>query len=305
MVDIIPPFLCPVCDSPFVGQIAAQEVLPDGKEIFIQTCPTCNLHITYPRLENPQSDYSEIDLEAWEKKYGAIDRGELLHDRHQNYLEELSWITNLVAKGGFVLDVGCHSGWLLGYLQKTGLYNLEGVEPSPTLAQIAKRRLNIPIHQVYLQEVQEREAYYDALITTDVLEHINPEDQIQFLKAARERLKEGGYLFIKTPNVKFTSLKADAIKIIPDILKKTLIMHSDVWDAKEHVVLWDAQNLVKIVEKLDFSVVRVFVPRPVETRNSPLGALLARRSLYYLSQLLGGSRRVPTFAQDIFLIAQK
>ncbi|MEM9954426.1 MAG: class I SAM-dependent methyltransferase [Chloroflexota bacterium] len=303
--NLIPPFTCPVCDNAFAGLIVAQETLPDGNTVAIQKCPSCGLHITYPRLENPQEAYSDLDEQSWDKKYGGIDRGEFLHDRHQNYQEEASVIQQYVPLTGKILDVGCHSGWLLGYLQGAGYKQLEGVEPEPFLSSVARRRLGIIVHNMYLQDLPEREDYYDAVIATDVIEHVNPEDQADFISAIYTRLKTGGHVFIKTPNVHFTKLKADISETLPEFAKQRVLMHRDLWDAKEHVVLWDEATIRQMFEKMNFTVIKTFVPLPVQTRNSPFLASLGRQLLYTGSQVLGGKEQIPNIAQDIFLIARK
>ena len=302
--DLIPPFSCPVCDNQFKGLIIAEEHLGDGSIVAVQKCPACGLHITYPRLDDPQEAYSDLDEGSWDKKYGGIDRGEFLHDRHQNYEEEAAVIQQYVPEGA-ILDVGCHSGWLLGYLQKAGYDNLEGVEPTPFLASVTRRRLNITVHEMYLQELEGRDNYYDAVIATDVIEHVNPEDQESFLEAIHSKLKPGGFVFIKTPNVHFTKLKADISDNLPEFAKQRVLMHRDLWDAKEHVVLWDENTIRRMFEKMGFKIVKTFVPLPVQTRNSPMLATLGRQLLYTGSQVPGGKQQIPNIAQDIFLIAQK
>lgn len=302
--ELIPAFDCPVCDSQFTGLIVAEEKLDDGKRVIIQKCPTCGLHITYPRLDEPQGAYSDFDDASWDKKYGGIDRGEFLHDRDPNYQEEASIIQHYVPEGA-ILDVGCHSGWLLGYLQKAGYSNLEGVEPTSFLASVSRRRLNITVHEMFLQELTDRDNHYDAVIATDVLEHVNPEDQESFLTAIRRVLKPGGYVFIKTPNVHFTKLKADISEKLPEVAKQRVLMYRDLWDAKEHVILWDESTIRRMFEKMEFKVLRTFVPKPVQTRNSPPLARLGRQFLYTASQVSGGKQQIPNIAQDIFLVAQK
>ena len=302
--ELIPPFNCPACDSQFTGLIIAGETLEGGHQVAIQKCSSCGLHITYPRLDDPQGAYSDFDNDSWDKKYGGIDRGEFLHDRHPNYQEEVSVIQQYVPDG-VILDVGCHSGWLLGYLQQAGYSNLEGVEPTSFLANVTRRRLNIKVHEMFLQELQDRDNHFDAVIATDVIEHVNPEDQESFLSAIQRVLKPGGYVFIKTPNVNFTKLKADISSKLPEFAKQRILMHRDLWDAKEHVVLWDESTLRRMFEKMGFKIVRTFVPLPVQTRKSPLLASLGRQFLYTASQVFAGRQRIPAIAQDIFLIAQK
>lgn len=295
------PFPCPVCGSNSSHEIT-RETSASGS-VAIRQCDGCGLYFTYPRLDDPQSPYRTMTREAWERKYGAIARGEMLHDRDQNYREEVSVIQHY-ARGGRLLDIGCNAGWLLGYLQKAGGFKLEGLEPSAMLAAIARERLNVPIHTQYLADFNP-DAAFDGVMATDVIEHILPEQVNAFVADMRRVLKVGGYAFIKTPNARFTRLKSSISSVLPAALRAKVLHASDVWDAKEHVIHWTAPTLARLFTQHDFTIVRVFVPRMVETRNSPTGARLARRALYAASQLAGGQQGVPPFAQDIFLVAQK
>lgn len=298
-----PPFPCPACGGQFDGRVLIWETSDRGRA-GIQRCPTCGLHITYPRLPEPQGEYLGTTLDGWQAKYGAIDRGERLHDRHANYLEETAIIRRYVPRGRIV-DVGCNAGWLLGYLQRAGEYTLEGVEPSPILAKIARQRLGFPIHQSYLHEVRGREGAFDGLTATDVIEHVLPEDIHTFVGAVAGILKPGGYAFIKTPNAHFTALKYRLAGGLPEVGKRFMLRGRDMWDAKEHVIHWDAANLARVFAAHGLAAVEFVVPRPVETQNSPMGAVIARRVIYRAAKTIGGGRRIPSIAQDIFLVARK
>lgn len=296
-----PPFICPVCASQQSAAIT-QETSPRGT-VGIRRCTGCGLYFTHPRLSEPQGEYQHTTREAWQKKYGSILRGERLHDRHQNYLEEVAIIRQYVPTGR-LLDVGCNAGWLLGYLQKAGGYVLEGVEPAPVLAEIARERLDIPIHQCYLNQVAGQEDY-DALTATDVIEHLEAEHVNAFIDDMARLVKVGGYVFIKTPNARFTHLKSRISRAMPAGLRRVMLRAQDVWDAKEHTLHWTADTLTRIFRQHRFEVVRLLVPKMVETDNSPLGAKLTRKAIYATAQALGGGQRIPDFAQDILIVARK
>jgi 2-polyprenyl-3-methyl-5-hydroxy-6-metoxy-1,4-benzoquinol methylase len=299
---VIPPFSCPVCGGQFSGQIVTQDVSARGT-VSIQRCPTCGLHITYPRLEDPQAPYSAMTAEQWERKYGAIDRGEMRHGRHRNYQEEVAFVENTLPEGARALDVGCNAGWLLGYLQQSRQrFALEGVEPSEMLAVTARRRLGIPIHHGYLRDLAGSPARFDGIVSTDVIEHILPEHVGQFADDLYGLLKPGGHVFIKTPNVGYVALKYRLTRRLPRVMKRRVLLGADVWDAKEHVIHWGAKTLARHFAQHGFQVTRLFVPLPVETRGSPWAATRLRRGIYRAARALGG---VPFFAQDLFLIAQK
>jgi 2-polyprenyl-3-methyl-5-hydroxy-6-metoxy-1,4-benzoquinol methylase len=298
----LPPFFCPVCGSQFDGTIVAHEISKQGT-VSVQRCPGCGLHVTYPRLDNPQAGYITMSAAEWDKKYGQIERGERLHDRHRNYQEEVAFVEHYLAQNARVLDVGCNAGWLLGYLQQSPKqFALEGVEPSKLLSGIARRRLGIPIHNGFAHDLVTRRNDFDGITATDVIEHILPEQVGQFVDDLCTLLKPGGYVFIKTPNTRYVAFKSRIARRTPDVLKRRLLRTADVWDAKEHVTLWDANTLTRHFTQHGFQIVRLFVPLPVQTRGSSRLTVWLRGGLYYMARFLGG---VPFFAQDIFLVAQK
>lgn len=298
----LPPFTCPVCQSSFNDRIIATETSERGT-VQIRQCSQCSLYVTWPRLADSQA-YFQVTAEQWESKYGAIDRGERTHDRHNNYLEEVA-IMGEYLRDGCILDVGCNAGWLLGYLQQEGRYEIEGVEPSQELAAIARRRLGITIHNCYLHQVGNRSETFDGIVATDVIEHIPPEDIHQFLQSLTDLLKPGGYCFIKTPNAKFTALKSAFVSGIPLILRSFLVKGLDVWDAKEHLIHWDATTLPRILKSYGLSPIRALTPRPVESFGSPMAARIARKLIYKLALSMNGQHRTPLLAQDVFFIARK
>lgn len=271
----------------------------------IQKCLSCGLHFVWPRLENHQEPYSKFTNESFEKKYGAIERGEKLHDRHQNYLEEVELVRTYGKDGAYVLDVGCNAGWLLGYLQKAG-FRIEGVEPSPILKDIAIRRTGATIHNCYLHQVKDRDSAFDCITATDVIEHIPPEDINEFVDAIHHLLKPGGHAIIKTPNVPFTYVKHVITSKIPVRIRRLLLHKSlEVWDAKEHVLQWDSNTLAAMFKKHGFTVTALFVPKPIETAGTPLIAVMLRKIIFRLANLISKPQHVPWFAQDICLIAQR
>jgi 2-polyprenyl-3-methyl-5-hydroxy-6-metoxy-1,4-benzoquinol methylase len=295
------PFDCPVCQRPMDAIPVTVETSKRGT-VSIQRCTGCGLHVTYPRLDDPQGEYKAMTAERWQAKYGDIDRGERLHDRDQNYREETALLRQYVPAGR-VLDVGCNAGWLLGYLKNAGGWQVEGVEPSAVLAEIARGRLNVPIHTGYLADLKE-DAAYDALLATDVIEHIAPEDAPAFIDDIRRLLRPGGYFFAKTPNATFTAAKSRLVRTMPGTVRRRVVRAEDVWNAKEHTIHWDAPNLARAFRERGFDIERVMVPLPVETYGTPLPGRLARRGIYATTRLLGEARAFG-IAQDILLIARR
>ncbi len=108
-----------------------------------------------------------------------------------------------------ILDVGCGDGKFLYFLKKKGFSNIEGLELSVELADIAGKRVDCPVHMVddTAEFLSRNRARYDTITMNDVLEHIPKAGVIHFLSAARAALVPGGNLVINVPQVSgFTSL---------------------------------------------------------------------------------------------------
>jgi hypothetical protein len=84
-----------------------------------------------------------------------------------------------------------------------------------------------------------------------------------------------------------------------------VLLSADVWDAREHLVHFDAHTLPAILDRHGLHTVLTFVPLPVQTRRSPRGALGLRWAIHRAARLLGGRRRIPVFAQDLFVVARR
>ncbi len=302
MITTSSPPPCPQCGSKKYRIVAQEEF--NGDTLGIQKCTDCGLHIVWPRLEGHNEAYKLFTEESFFKKYGAIARGEKLHDRHNNYLEEVALVKRYSGEKSLVLDVGCNAGWLLGYLKNAGL-QIEGVEPSAVLAKIAANRTNAVIHNSYLHEILNRDAVFDCITATDVIEHVPPENINQFIVSIQKLLKVGGIVIIKTPNVRFTYFKHLITSRIPKAIRKHLLKSLEVWDAKEHVIQWDAHALAVMFKKHGLEPVAVFVPRPVETANSPFIPKLLRKMIFQLSKFIQNNQSIPWFAQDICLVARR
>jgi SAM-dependent methyltransferase len=96
-----------------------------------------------------------------------------------------------------LLDIGAHAGrfvWRAGQ----GGWIVDGIELNPRTATYAAARTGRPIHQVNLRDFKAGVAEYDAVVLTDVLEHI-PEPRV-VLEGAARLLSPGGCIAVKVPH---------------------------------------------------------------------------------------------------------
>ena len=99
---------------------------------------------------------------------------------------------------GKLLDVGCGNGEFLAMMQQAG-WDVSGVEPDPTAAQVSSERLNITVPTVDLEGASFPSKSFDAITLSHVLEHVY--DPIGVLRECRRILKPAGHVVIVTPNI--------------------------------------------------------------------------------------------------------
>ncbi|XP_055375639.1 ubiquinone biosynthesis O-methyltransferase, mitochondrial-like [Condylostylus longicornis] len=112
-----------------------------------------------------------------------------------------------ILDGVNILDVGCGGGILSESLANLHA-NVTGIDLGEDLITVAKEHLrsrtkkyqNSLKYEVESIEkhAQKNESKYDAVILSEVIEHIN--DKVEFIKNCVETLRVGGSIFITTPN---------------------------------------------------------------------------------------------------------
>ena len=96
-----------------------------------------------------------------------------------------------------VLDIGCATGAMLEHLRGNG-WQVTGVEISPC-AQYAQKERNLDVRNIPLEENNFPAKSFDAVLASHLIEHLN--DPKTFLLEVHRILKDGGKLFITTPNI--------------------------------------------------------------------------------------------------------
>ena len=112
-----------------------------------------------------------------------------------------------VPKGSRVLDIGCGIGFLLFWLQKsrTDRFELVGVDISAPQINLAKRHLPGTVtllHEDATDFLARNPEPFSAIFCTDVLEHVESDDEmLDFLELVKRSLLPSGLFICEVPNM--------------------------------------------------------------------------------------------------------
>ncbi len=116
-----------------------------------------------------------------------------------------------------VMEIGCSEG--LGAImieQNTDLKMYFGIDMDGDAINWAKNNVVSPKAQFVEGDfltTQVRDESYDAVYSLDVIEHINPDDEGEFLRKCSNILSDKGTLIIGTPNITMNPFASDSSKI--------------------------------------------------------------------------------------------
>jgi SAM-dependent methyltransferase len=147
-----------------------------------------------PSNQGTKPDYA-VHYEKWHKS----------DSRHIN--DMLSFYSKLLdahlpqKKDSRILDVGCGMGFALLLLKRMGYTNIRGLELDESQATQARRNgLDVDLTNDTAEYLKQASQSFDFVLCMDVIEHVLPKDQIEFVSALRECLAPGGTLLATVPN---------------------------------------------------------------------------------------------------------
>lgn len=185
---------CHICDSPTIGD------LYDIKGTKLSRCHKCGVVFVNPQpgFEQMRRDYQEEYFQSRDHlEWGYEDYFSLEDEVCATARERLKAVQRHLRSGKLV-EPGCATGWFLDEARQTG-FEVQGVELSDFAADWGRRHLDLPIATGTLAEAGLADAYYDAAVLWDVLEHLP--DPLSELKEIHRVLKPGGYIFMSVPNI--------------------------------------------------------------------------------------------------------
>ncbi len=234
---------CPLC-----GKNECHPIYKERGCLGIVRCKGCNLIYANPRLKDPGGVYWG-DAEKYSQEARLIFEGRACHHRDRNYQEDLKLIRRYKPSGNF-LDVGTNMGFFLRNAKMYKGWNLYGVEPSPSLSEMARAYFGLNVKTSLLEDAAFENEFFDIVTMTDVFEHITNPGKI--LAEVRRILKPDGILFIKVPNGLFNLFKLRIAKLAGKS------ENYDIFDSYEHVVHYSQGTIKQMLEKHGFKVTDVF-----------------------------------------------
>lgn len=104
-------------------------------------------------------------------------------------------------KNATLLDIGCGMGFLLLALKKENYKNIQGIDiDEGQVASCREKGLNVELVKDSIAYLNQNEGKFNFITAFDVLEHIPPEAQIEFIKAIHKALAPGGSFMCSVPN---------------------------------------------------------------------------------------------------------
>lgn len=101
-----------------------------------------------------------------------------------------------------ILEIGCGGGHFLYYLKKKGYTNYLGIDLSDEAVEWCCDRITPHVEKAdAFSFLMNREHFYDAICSSDVIEHIPKDKILVFLTAVYNALKPKGVLLLRLPNM--------------------------------------------------------------------------------------------------------
>ena len=164
--------------------IDTKKLFSNYPQVSLLHCLSCDLSFFSPAVTGDEDFYNQLQQKEW--YFAHPDK------------TEFSYSKNFISDDYKVLDVGSGRGVLFSYIKDIKRVVYQGIEYSSKSIELAQHD-NVNVIKESVQDHAVRKpAYYDVVVTFQVLEHI---DKIQeFVTACLACLKPGGKFIIAVPN---------------------------------------------------------------------------------------------------------
>lgn len=192
---------CPCCGCCIVRIVATPhnahlDGVPVTSNYDVVSCEKCGF--SYADTKATSTEYSHYY--SFFSKYSPPTTGQPVFSAEQKII--FSRLANKISKHCpnkelLIGDFGCGNGGLLSELRKQGFRNLVGYDASPDCVDFLKSQ-GMMAHSYQLGEELPTDAKFDAIILTQVLEHLL--EPLHVLSVLKNHLEEDGLIFIEVPD---------------------------------------------------------------------------------------------------------
>ncbi len=201
---------CPICDSSEGEVVHSQEFatiaeLGNRESVEIVACTLCGFAFSDLPVKQDEIDtsYAEHSRYADTKVHGGAAGASPIPPEAPWDLDRLqgtaSYLAGVIEDRSIrVLDAGCATGSLLGFMHDRGFSNLVGLDPSPAATEIASRLHRVTAIPGSLVTPPLGIGRFGLVILSHVLEHIG--DVQGAVKAIRGLVAERGLVYLEVPD---------------------------------------------------------------------------------------------------------
>ena len=188
-----------------------------------------SIHMYYaddykPFADTQGSDGSQSRLAKWSIDYGMRRRVAII-SRHM--------------PAGRLLEVGCATGLFLNSARDTGKWDVMGLEPSLSAAQVARQRYGLNVIEGTYEDVEFESEAFDIVVMWDVLEHLH--EPVKAVEDVARILKPGGLFVMKVPH-------------LHSFARRVWGRYWAGFDAPRHLYVFSEPLLVSVLQRAGFSV---------------------------------------------------
>jgi len=160
--------------------------------------------------------------------------------------DAIGWMFDYIEKNRIFLDFGCSTGYFGSLIKKAKNNKVFGVEISNDANEARKVLDGVYVFDIdseWPKEVYEQK--YDYLFFGDIIEHLK--DPQKALEKARALLKEGGLVFISTPNIAHISVRLELLGGNFDYEPMGILDNT-------HLKYFTKESLTKLVQEAGYNI---------------------------------------------------
>jgi 2-polyprenyl-3-methyl-5-hydroxy-6-metoxy-1,4-benzoquinol methylase len=119
------------------------------------------------------------------------------------HVQRLQWFCEHLRPSDHTLELGCGTGYMITLPMRTWGYDVVGIDLDDASVQMGRGLLasnGLDPDALQTADLRDLDETYDAIIASEVLEHLTEDDLRSVLAAIHERLRPGGLLLVTVPN---------------------------------------------------------------------------------------------------------